>query len=415
MHGPRLNKKPSMTQPLTSTQHISTNYQGISRDAVLNDYSFDISSLHNENITDTTPSGKQATNKSGLPDNLKAGIENLSGYSMDDVNIHYNSDKPAQIQAHAYTQGTDIHIASGQEKHLPHEAWHVVQQKQGRVRPTLQMKENVTINNDSGLEREADIMGMRANQISNNQTNTASRIDRLNTTNNTVMQCKYTAYGTDFTENRKFGVRDDDNYLYALPQNKPAPNNFFKSDGTADLDTLVKDKKQDRQTKKFNKFSPVAKFDSDRKNWKDYVGPNDCLYYASALATDSPRWDTADSNNKNSRWNPMKQKHDNKAPDFEKSHDDGKDPDIGVQETYYMRYGDQSKIPSGQSRHHGSTVIGVDGKDKVTSEADAGDTSRKVPQFEMYGPAGNGSFYEMYSGYFTDTDKNDAVITVLKP
>lgn len=35
-----------------------------------------------------------------------------------------------------YSQGTDIHIGPGQEKHLPHEAWHVVQQKQGRVKPT---------------------------------------------------------------------------------------------------------------------------------------------------------------------------------------------------------------------------------------------------------------------------------------
>ena len=60
-------------------------------------------------------------NKTGLPDNLKSGIENLSGYSMNDVKVHYNSDKPAQLQAHAYAQGTDIHLGSGQEEHLPHE------------------------------------------------------------------------------------------------------------------------------------------------------------------------------------------------------------------------------------------------------------------------------------------------------
>lgn len=30
-------------------------------------------------------------NRTGLPDNLKAGIENLSGYSMDDVRVHYGS------------------------------------------------------------------------------------------------------------------------------------------------------------------------------------------------------------------------------------------------------------------------------------------------------------------------------------
>jgi hypothetical protein len=100
-------------------------------------------------------------NQTGLPDNLKAGIENLSGYSLDNVRVHYNSPKPAQLQALAYTQGTEIHVAPGQEKHLPHEAWHVVQQMQGRVKPTMQMK-GVQINDDEGLEREADAMGKRA-------------------------------------------------------------------------------------------------------------------------------------------------------------------------------------------------------------------------------------------------------------
>ncbi len=101
-------------------------------------------------------------NNTGLPDNLKSGIENLSGYSMGDVKVHYNSDKPAQLQAHAYAQRTDIHLASGQEKHLPHEAWHVVQQKQGRVRPNIQMKGKIKVNNDVVLEKEADEMGAKA-------------------------------------------------------------------------------------------------------------------------------------------------------------------------------------------------------------------------------------------------------------
>ncbi|SNR16919.1 eCIS core domain-containing protein [Tenacibaculum jejuense] len=106
-------------------------------------------------------------NNTGLPNNLKLGIENLSGYSMDDVKVHYNSSKPAQLQAHAYAQGTDIHLAPGQEKHLPHEAWHVVQQKQGRVKPTRQLKSKVNINDDAGLEKEADVMGARAIQTEN--------------------------------------------------------------------------------------------------------------------------------------------------------------------------------------------------------------------------------------------------------
>lgn len=104
-------------------------------------------------------------NKTGLPNGLKSGIEQLSGYSMDDVRVHYNSDRPAQLQAHAYAQGTDIHLGKGQEKHLPHEAWHVVQQKQGRVRATRQMKGSSGINDDVILEKEADIMGAKALQL----------------------------------------------------------------------------------------------------------------------------------------------------------------------------------------------------------------------------------------------------------
>jgi hypothetical protein len=110
----------------------------------------------NENLKHTGPIQKQA-NHTGLPDDLKTGVENRSGFSMDDVRVHYNSSKPAQLQALAFTQGTDIHVAPGQEKHLPHEAWHVVQQRQGRVQPTFQMKGmGVGVNDDPGLEREAD-------------------------------------------------------------------------------------------------------------------------------------------------------------------------------------------------------------------------------------------------------------------
>ena len=109
-------------------------------------------------------------NRTGLPDDLKAGIENLSGYSMDDVRVHYNSDKTASLQAHAYAQGADIHLAPGQEKHLPHEAWHVVQQKQGRVKPTMQMKGGINVNDDAGLEQEADVMGAEAFRFGGNHT-----------------------------------------------------------------------------------------------------------------------------------------------------------------------------------------------------------------------------------------------------
>jgi hypothetical protein len=115
-------------------------------------------------------------NNTGLPDTLKAGVETLSGMPMDDVNVYYNSPKPSQMQALAYTQGTDIHVAPGQEKHLAHEAWHVIQQKQGRVKPTLQAK-RVTMNDDETLEKEASVMGERANQVDNGNLQRKEAID----------------------------------------------------------------------------------------------------------------------------------------------------------------------------------------------------------------------------------------------
>jgi hypothetical protein len=108
---------------------------------------------------------QRRANATGLPDTLKAGVENLSGLSMDDVRVHYDSSEPARLQALAYTQGVDIHMGPGQQQHLPHEAWHVVQQMQGRVKPILQAK-GIAVNNDEGLENEADVMGARANHVS---------------------------------------------------------------------------------------------------------------------------------------------------------------------------------------------------------------------------------------------------------
>jgi len=100
----------------------------------------------------------------GLPMGLRTGIEALSGVAMAGVRVHYNSARPAQLNALAHAQGSDIHLAPGQDRHLPHEAWHVVQQAQGRVRPTAQLA-GVAINDDAGLEREADTMGARAAQF----------------------------------------------------------------------------------------------------------------------------------------------------------------------------------------------------------------------------------------------------------
>jgi hypothetical protein len=125
----------------------------------------DTGSRENQLRADHVAQLKEKPNNTGLPDQLKSGIETLGGISMDHVKVHYNSGKPSQLNAHAYAQGSDIHLAPGQERHLPHEAWHVVQQAKGRVKPTMQLKAGVPVNDDAGLEKEADVMGAKAHTL----------------------------------------------------------------------------------------------------------------------------------------------------------------------------------------------------------------------------------------------------------
>ena len=152
---------------------------------------------------------QRKANNTGLPDNLKSGIENLSGYSMNDVNVHYNSSQPATLQAHAYAQGTDIHVAPGQEKHLPHEAWHVVQQKQGRVKPTKQLKGTVPVNDDAGLEKEADVMGEKALR----KTNEVGKTVVQGGSNNLITQRMSIATGNSIVSSVKTAVPNAGNRL----------------------------------------------------------------------------------------------------------------------------------------------------------------------------------------------------------
>jgi hypothetical protein len=179
---------------------------------------------------------QKTKNETGLPDRLKSGIENLSGLSMDDVKVHYDSAKPAQLQAHGFAQGTDIHISPGQEKYLPHEAWHVVQQKQGRVKPTMQMHGKVAVNDDAGLENEADEMGAKALTYSGQQPATQLRKVGLNAavkqlkvgveyeTKWTIEGEKAEAHKQKIFESSGWHLESDANYLEFVvdpPVNKP--------------------------------------------------------------------------------------------------------------------------------------------------------------------------------------------------
>jgi hypothetical protein len=166
-------------------------------------------------------------NKTGLPDGLKSGMESISGFSLDDVKVYRNSDKPAQLQAYAYAQGTNIHLGPGQEKHLPHELGHVVQQKQGRVKATTQLKGTVSINDNDGLETEADLLGNKALAFAGNENTTLQKkaIPNIN-----IAQLKkwkdgheLAASDPDFKQHRPRWVEDVSPPAPAKQEPAPAP------------------------------------------------------------------------------------------------------------------------------------------------------------------------------------------------
>lgn len=167
VHGKSLRQNSSLAQhrPVTGPSGVSIAPPAYGIDFVDRQQSTDVGMTVQCQASEASPTAEgQQENRTGLPDDLKAGIETLSDFSLDDVRVHYNSAKPAALQALAYTQGTDIHVAPGQERHLPHEVWHVVQQKQGRVKPTFQLK-GEQVNDDDRLEHEADILGVKAMQM----------------------------------------------------------------------------------------------------------------------------------------------------------------------------------------------------------------------------------------------------------
>jgi hypothetical protein len=97
------------------------------------------------------------SNRTGLPDALKARFERMTGMPLDDVRVHRNSGKPAELGAEAYTQGSEIHLGPRQERHLEHELGHVVQQKEGTVMPTAVL-DGIPVNENVEMESRADTL-----------------------------------------------------------------------------------------------------------------------------------------------------------------------------------------------------------------------------------------------------------------
>ena len=107
-------------------------------------------------------------NRTGMPDAVKSKMETTFGTDFSAVKVHPNSTKAVDVEALAYTQGTDVHFAPGQFKPespagqqlLGHELTHVVQQGQGKVKPTREVA-GLPVNDSPALEKEADEMGKK--------------------------------------------------------------------------------------------------------------------------------------------------------------------------------------------------------------------------------------------------------------
>jgi hypothetical protein len=109
---------------------------------------------------------------SSLEGEVQAKMEDSFGQDFSGVRIHKDSGSAKDMNAKAYTQGTDIHFAPGayhpDSKEglalIGHELTHVVQQRQGRVGQEELHGKGLEINQDAGLEKEADEAGKLASE-----------------------------------------------------------------------------------------------------------------------------------------------------------------------------------------------------------------------------------------------------------
>jgi ribosomal protein S18 acetylase RimI-like enzyme len=123
---------------------------------------------------DRTPFQRAAIANSGgqaIPAPVRTKMESAFNTSFANVRVHKGNHADA-VGAIAYTQGNHIHFAPGRfnpetssgQALLGHELAHVVQQRQGRVKPTTQVN-GLPVNDQVALEKEADTLGQKAAQM----------------------------------------------------------------------------------------------------------------------------------------------------------------------------------------------------------------------------------------------------------
>jgi hypothetical protein len=139
---------------------------------------------------------KQDINSSqSLSEDTRASMENALSADFSNVNIHANSQQATNVGALAYTQGNDVHFAPGQyqpnsqsgKELLGHELTHVVQQREGRVKPTTSVG-GMPVNDNAGLENEADSLGKIAAKSEGGQTTQKKSKENNTSTSQGIIQ-----------------------------------------------------------------------------------------------------------------------------------------------------------------------------------------------------------------------------------
>ncbi|GAB4477635.1 MAG: hypothetical protein OHK0057_27590 [Thermoflexibacter sp.] len=104
-----------------------------------------------------------------LPAQLKTQMESSMNADFTGVKIHTNSSEAKQMGAKAFARGNNIHFAQGYynpdsqkgKEMLGHELAHILQQRQGKVKPTG-TSGGYAVNTDDSLENQADNIGKKA-------------------------------------------------------------------------------------------------------------------------------------------------------------------------------------------------------------------------------------------------------------
>ncbi|MFM7203437.1 MAG: DUF4157 domain-containing protein [Myxococcota bacterium] len=125
---------------------------------------------HSEPASAATRHQDSRSSGNPLQDSVRDKMEGAFGADFSSVRVHTDGQADA-IGAQAFTQGDDIHFGQGQyapenssgQELLGHELTHVLQQRAGRVSTTTQAR-GLELNDDAGLEKEADLLGAQAAQ-----------------------------------------------------------------------------------------------------------------------------------------------------------------------------------------------------------------------------------------------------------